>query len=164
MHTDFLPSGAVHGFSDLGLLRQLKEQQANFEFELEKQETCLPALRDRHGEALDLANTYIEWLSDALHETYCHEDPEQAWGSIEIIQDETEAKAPALLEELEEQNRTESFPSFESLRSSFSRGSKNKVRRCSLSSTVRSNRSLALLIQTRSWHLDWKNRLSWQML
>ncbi|KAJ5294772.1 hypothetical protein N7508_009593 [Penicillium antarcticum] len=52
---------------------QLRKQQANLECELEKQGKCMPALRDRHGETLDSVYTYIEWLSDALYETYCHE-------------------------------------------------------------------------------------------
>jgi hypothetical protein len=65
----------------------------------------MPALRDRHGETLDPVYTYIEWLSDALHETYCHENLDHTREPIETMQDEMEDKAPALLEELDEQNR-----------------------------------------------------------
>jgi hypothetical protein len=63
------------------------------------------ARRDRHGETLDPVYTYIEWLSDALHETYCHENLDHTREPIETMQDEMEDKAPALLEELDEQNR-----------------------------------------------------------
>jgi hypothetical protein len=44
-------------------------------------------------------------VEDALHETYCHENLDHTWEPIETMQDEMEDKAPALLEELDEQNR-----------------------------------------------------------
>jgi L-lactate utilization protein LutC len=66
-------------------------------------------------------------VEDALHETCCHENLDYTWEPIETMQDEMEDKAPAVLEELDEQNRMISDQ--RESQNVFSRSSKNKTRR-----------------------------------